>query len=220
MKSMKQRALIVDDHSLVRAGIRRMVEMKCPYTEVVGDTNSGRDALRMIAELDADLLITDLSMPDMDGIGLIKRARKRHPDLKCVVLSMHTGQQYVLSALNAGACAFVHKGASAEDLIEALRVVYEGSTYLHPNVAGTVIDKIRELEEGSDLLSLLTDRQRETLKLIAEGNSTREIADKLNVSAKTVETHRAQLMDRLDIHDIPGLVKYAIRAGLTDLEES
>lgn len=220
MNTTKQRAIIVDDHSLVRSGIRRIIEWKCPFTEVVGDTKSGRDALRLIPELEADLVVTDLSMPDMDGIGLIKKVRKRFPDVKCIVLSMHTGQEYVLGALRAGACAYVHKGAASDELLEALKVVYGGSTYLHPTVAGAVVDKLRDLGDGTDLLEALTDRQREILKLIAEGHATRQIAEKLNVSAKTVETHRAQLMDRLEIHDIPGLVKYAIRAGLIDLEDS
>lgn len=212
------RTLIVDDHNLVRAGLRRMLEGGTPPTNVVGESGNGRDALRLIDELDVDCLITDLSMPDMDGFNLIKKALKRKPTVKCMVLSMHTTQEYVVAALRAGACGYVHKNASADELVLALRSVEKGATYLHPSVAGSIVDLLRESEESHDPLDLLTDRQREILKLIAEGHATREIADRLTVSVKTVETHRAQLMDRLDIRNVPGLVKFAVRKGLVDLE--
>jgi len=214
------RTLIVDDHNLVRAGIRRMLEGLSPHTDVVGETGNGREALQMVTEFDVELLITDLSMPDMDGISLIRKARKRLPSIKCVVLSMHTAQEHVVSALRAGASGYIHKDASAEELLIAIQSVGNGATYLHPAVAGTVVDVLRESEASVDPLDQLTDRQRETLKLIAEGLSTREIADRMSVSIKTVETHRSQLMDRLDIHNIPGLVKFAVRKGLVDIEST
>lgn len=218
MSQTKQRALLVDDHSLVRAGIRRMIEEVADQTVVVGETNSGRDALRLIGDLNIDLLITDLSMPDLDGIGLIKAALKRQPDLYCLALSMHTSSEYVAAALRAGARGYLHKNATAEELKQALDACRSGTHYLHPNVAGSVVGILRDSSESDNPLDLLSDRQREVLKLIADGHKTREIAEMLNVSVKTIETHRSQLMDRLGIHDVPGLVKLAIRNGLADLE--
>lgn len=212
------RTLIVDDHNLVREGIRRMLEGLPSDVEVVGDSENGREALLLIDKLEVELLITDLSMPDIDGISLIKKALKRSPNLKCLVLSMHTSQEYVVAALKAGACGYVHKNASSEDLLRAVRAAKAGTTYLHPAVAGPVVELLRNSDEREDSLSLLTDRQREILKLIAEELSTKEIAVRLSVSAKTVETHRTQLMERLNIRTVPGLVKIAIRTGLTDVE--
>jgi len=212
------RTLIVDDHNLVRAGLRRMLEGMSPHTEVVGESANGREALRMITDLDVELMITDLSMPDIDGINLIKKAIRKVPRIKCLVLSMHTSQEYVVSALRAGASGYVHKNASADELLLAIQALEKGATYLHPAVAGSVVDLLRETEDNANPLDLLTERQREILKLIAEGHSTREIGSRLNVSVKTVETHRTQLMDRLDIRNVPGLVKFAVRKGLVDLE--
>ena len=217
MSRAKIRALLVDDHSLVRAGIRRMIEDVTDQTIVVGETNNGRDALQLIDELDIDLLITDLSMPDLDGIGLIRAALKRKPDLLCIVLSMHTSSEYVAAALKAGAHGYLHKNATSEELEQALDSVGNGAHYLHPDIAGSVVAILRDSAELDNPLDLLSDRQREVLKLIADGRTTRQIADSLSVSVKTVETHRSQLMDRLGIHDIPGLVKLAIRHGLADL---
>lgn len=211
------RTLIVDDHNLVRAGIRRMVESMSPQTEVVAEAANGREALKLILELEVELLITDLTMPDLDGITLIRRALKRSPQLKCMVLSMHTAKDRVVSALKAGAVGYVYKDASSEELLTAINAVEKGATYLHPRVAGSVVEVLRESEELTDPLDRLTDRQREILKLIAEGLSTREIGERLVVSAKTVETHRAQLMERLNIRNVPGLVKFAVRTGLVEL---
>ncbi len=212
------RTLIVDDHNLVRTSIRRMLEALSTRTEIVGESANGHDALRMLTDLDVELLITDLSMPEIDGIDLIKKAVKKKPDIHCLVLSMHTSQEFVVSALRAGACGYVHKNASPEELLTAIRAVEKGKTYLHPTIAGSVVELLRATEESTDPLDLLTDRQRQILKLIAEGRSTKEIATRLSVSAKTVETHRAQLMERLNIRNVPGLVKIAVRRGLVDLE--
>ena len=214
------RTLIVDDHNLVRAGIRRMLEGMSPHTDVVGETGNGREALKMISDLDVELVLTDLSMPEIDGINLIKKAIKKQPGIKCVVLSMHTAQEHVVSALRAGACGYIHKDASADELLIAIQSVGNGATYLHPAVAGTVVDVLRDAQGSADPLDQLTDRQRETLKLIAEGYSTKEIAERMHVSVKTVETHRSQLMDRLDIRNVPGLVKFAVRRGLVDIEST
>lgn len=214
------RILIVDDHNLVRAGIRRMLDGLLSDMEIVGESGDGREALRMIVDNRVEMLITDLSMPDIEGVNLIRQAKKRAPDLKCIALSMHTTQEHVVAALRAGADGYVHKNASASELQDAVRSVAAGATYLHPSIAGSVVDLLRESDGSGDPLDQLTDRQREVLKLIAEGRTTREIADRLNVSAKTVETHRSQLMDRLNIRNVPGLVKLAIRMGLVDIEST
>ena len=215
-----QRALLVDDHALVRSGIRRMIEGMTDRTIVVGETNNGRDALNLLGTLDIDLLITDLSMPDLDGIGLIKAARKRYPELRCIALSMHTSPEYVAAALRAGACGYLHKDATAEELVEAIDAAQSGLSYLHPSVAGSVTSLLQDSGDLVSPLDVLSDRQREVLKLLAEGHGTRAIADTLSVSVKTVETHRAQLMDKLDIRDVPRLVKFAIRHGLVSLDDA
>ena len=217
MTGSPQRALLVDDHGLVRSGIRQMIESMTENTIIVGETNSGRDALKLLDRLRINLVITDLSMPDMDGIALIKAVRKRKPNVKCIVLSMHTNNEYVAAALQAGACGYLNKNASAEELLQALQSAREGEHYLHPSIAGSVVEMLRGSEALANPLDVLSARQREVLKLLAEGSTTREIAEKLSVSAKTVETHRAQLMERLDVRTIPDLVRFAIRHALVEL---
>jgi DNA-binding NarL/FixJ family response regulator len=214
----KQRALLVDDHALVRSGIRHMIEEVTDQVIVVGETNGGRDALRLMDELDIDILITDLAMPDLDGIGLIKAALKRQPDLYCIVLSMHTSSEYVAASLKAGARGYLHKNATTEELTQALDAARSNAHYLHPSVAGSVVASLRDSSGPVTPMDLLSDRQREVLKLIADGHKTRQIAETLNLSVKTIETYRSQLMDRLEIYDVPGLVKFAIRHGLADVE--
>jgi len=212
------RTLVVDDHHLVRSSITQMLEAMSPNTEVVGECANGRDALKMLKELDVELMITDLSMPGISGLNLIKKAVKKKPELCCLVLSMHTSQEQVVSAFQAGACAYVHKNASPEELLVAVQAVEKGAIYLHPAIAGSVVGALRASGGSSDPLDILTERQREILKLIGEGHSTKEMASMLNVSAKTVETHRAQLMERLNTRNIAGLVKIAVRCDLVDLE--
>lgn len=214
----KLRVLLVDDHSLVRAGIRAMIDGNSNDAEVAAETDNGRDGLRMVASQDIDILVTDLSMPDMDGIALIKAARKRKPGLSCIVLSMHTANEYVAAAFKAGACGYLHKNASTDELMQALSAARQGTFYLHPNIAGSLVEMLRESDVSTDPLERLSDRQRDVLKLLAEGNSTKAIAGIMSVSPKTVETHRAEIMRRLDIRDVPGLVKFAVAHGLVDLE--
>ena len=214
----KLQVLLVDDHSLVRAGIREMINGNSTDAEVVAETDNGRDGLKIINSRDIDILVTDLSMPDMDGIALIKAARKRRPDLNCIVLSMHTANEYVAAAFKAGACGYLHKNASTDELMQALTAAKQGSYYLHPNIAGSLVEMLRESDMTTDPLERLSDRQRDVLKLLAEGNSTKAIAEIMSVSPKTVETHRAEIMRRLDIRDVPGLVKFAVAHGLVDLE--
>jgi len=210
------RVLLADDHTLVRAGIRSLLEAM-PGVEVVAESGDGREALDLIAKHRPDVALLDIGMPGLSGLEVAKRASDESPRTKIVILSMHADATYVTQALRAGVAGYLLKGAAVSELPLAFQAVMRGETYLTPKVSRSVVEGfLRDTEpvpvEG------LTARQREILQMIAEGHSTREIAKVLNVSIKTIETHRSRLMDRLDIHDVPGLVRFAIRAGLVTPE--
>jgi NarL family two-component system response regulator LiaR len=210
------RVLLADDHTLVRAGIRSLLEAM-PGVEVVAESGDGREALDLIAKHRPDVALLDIGMPGLSGLEVAKRASDESPRTKIVILSMHADATYVTQALRAGVAGYLLKGAAVSELPLAFQAVMRGETYLTPKVSRSVVEGfLRDTEpvpvEG------LTARQREILQMIAEGHSTREIARVLNVSIKTIETHRSRLMDRLDIHDVPGLVRFAIRAGLVTPE--
>jgi DNA-binding NarL/FixJ family response regulator len=216
----KIRILIADDHTLVRAGIRALLD-SLPETEVVAEAGDGRDALRLIEQLRPDLILMDVAMSGMNGLEATGRISRDYPDSRVVILSMHANEEYVIRALRAGAAGYMLKDAAMSELEWAVKTVAAGQTYLSPAVARHVAEYVQRTggdAAGSgnlpDPYERLTPRQREILQLIAEGATTQDIAHTLSVSVKTVETHRAQLMDRLDIHDVAGLVRYAIRAGL------
>jgi DNA-binding NarL/FixJ family response regulator len=219
MKTIK--VILVDDHSLVRAGIRSLIQ-NISGVEVIAEANNGRDAVRLIDELIPDLVLLDIAMPELNGLEVISRISKDNTDTKVIILSMHTNEEYVVQALKAGAAGYLLKDSAPNELEIAVNAVMRGETYLSPAISKHVVDSyLRRIsdvssdkEKGPDIFKQLTSRQREILQLIAEGNSTKEIANKLNVSIKTVETHRMQLMDRLEIHDVAGLVRYAIRMGI------
>jgi DNA-binding NarL/FixJ family response regulator len=206
------RVLLADDHTLVRAGIRSLLEAM-DNVEVVAESGDGREALELIGKHRPDVALLDIGMPGLSGLEVAKRAADESPRTKVVILSMHADATYVTQALRAGVAGYLLKGAAVSELPLAFQAVMRGETYLTPKVSRSVVEGfLRDTEpvpvEG------LTARQREILQLIAEGHSTKEIARILEVSVKTVETHRTRLMDRLDIHDVPGLVRFAIRAGL------
>jgi DNA-binding NarL/FixJ family response regulator len=210
------RVLLADDHTLVRAGIRSLLEAM-PGVEVVAESGDGREALDLIAKHRPDVALLDIGMPGLSGLEVAKRASDESPRTKIVILSMHADPTYVTQALRAGVAGYLLKGAAVSELPLAFQAVMRGETYLTPKVSRSVVEGfLRDTEpvpvEG------LTARQREILQMIAEGHSTKEIARVLNVSIKTIETHRSRLMDRLDIHDVPGLVRFAIRAGLVTPE--
>ena len=210
------RVLLADDHTLVRAGIRSLLEAM-PGVEVVAESGDGREALDLIAKHRPDVALLDIGMPGLSGLEVAKRASDESPRTKIVILSMHADATYVTQALRAGVAGYLLKGAAVSELPLAFQAVMRGETYLTPKVSRSVVEGfLRDTEpvpvEG------LTARQREILQMIAEGHSTREIAKVLNVSIKTIETHRSRLMDRLDIHDVPGLVRFAIRSGLVTPE--
>ena len=208
------RVLLADDHTLVRSGIR-MVLQTFDGVQVVADAQDGRTALALIEKLRPDIALLDISMPDLNGIETAARIRSRFLQTRVVILSMHAGEEYVSQALRAGASGYLIKDATPTEFEFALRAVARGETYLSPRVSGAVVEKyLRSGEPATGPLEALTPRQREILQLIAEGSSTKQIAARLDVSIKTVETHRALLMERLGIHDIAGLVRFAVRVGL------
>lgn len=208
------RVLLVDDHVLVRAGIRSLLE-KISSVQVVGEAGDGHEALRLIKSQSPNIVLMDIAMSGLNGLEAAARVIKEFPQVKIIILSMHATEEYVLQALRAGAAGYMLKDAAIVELELALQAVSRGETYLSPSISKRVVDSYLErAARGSSPLDQLTSRQREILQLIAEGKTTKEIAFLLNVSTKTVETHRAQLMDRLDIHDIPGLVRFAMRVGL------
>jgi DNA-binding NarL/FixJ family response regulator len=212
------RVLLADDHSLVCAGIRTLVE-RIPNVEVVGEVRSGREALEMVKTRLPNLVLMDIAMAELGGLEALPRITKDFPGVKVIILSAHPNEEYVIRALRDGAVGYLLKDAATEELQLAIDSVTQGKIYLSPSISRTVIDSyLARVNEAISPLEQLTPRQREILQLIAEGNNTKEIACKLNVSVKTIESHRLQLMERLNIHDIPGLVRYAIRSGLISAE--
>lgn len=214
MITLRTSVLLADDHGLVRAGIRSLLE-NIGNVEVVAETGDGRQVLRLVKEHQPNIVLLDIAMPSLNGLEAAARISKDFPDTAIIMLSMHVNEEYVLQALRAGASGYLVKDAATAELEIALRSVINGKTYLSPSISKTLIDEyLDNSSKARSPLERLTPRQREILQMVAEGNTTRMIAETLSVSVKTVETHRAQLMDRLEIRDIPGLVRYAIRTGL------
>jgi len=213
------RIVLADDHALVRAGIRALLE-RLPGIEVVGEAENGREALEVIQRHAPDVVLLDISMAHLGGLEALPRIVKDFPATKVVILSGHSNEEYVLRALKYGAAGYMVKDAAAEELGLAIKAVVQGSIYLSPFVSRTVVESYLERSAGREsVLEQLTARQREVLQLTAEGRNTKEIAGLLGVSVKTAEAHRLQIMDRLDIHDVAGLVRYAIRTGLASVEK-
>ncbi len=211
------RVVIVEDHALVRAGMRALLQ-KIDGVEVVSDVGDGWEAVKSVQTDAPDLVLMDIAMPGLNGLDATLRIAKESPNTRVILLSMHANEEYFQQALEVGASGYLLKGAELAELELALRTVARGETYLTPAVAKYAIKAYREKSEGpSGPLMKLSMRQREILQLIAEGQTTKDIAQRLNLSVKTVETHRSQLMERLDIHDVPGLVRFAMRVGLIQL---
>lgn len=219
------RVLLADDHNLVRAGLRMVLE-SLEGIQVVAEASDGREALRLMKTHHPDVALMDISMKGLNGLEAAARAARDFPHVRVVILSMHANEEYVLQSLRCGAAGYLLKDAATTELEFAIRAVARGETYLTPAVSKHVIaDYVRRVGDASPKgvapspFERLTSRQREVLQLIAEGYSTRQIAETLHVSVKTVETHRMQLMERLDIHDVAGLVRYALRTGLVTNDE-
>ncbi len=212
------RVVLADDHPVVRAGIRAMLE-RVEGIVILGEAGNGREALLLVEQLQPQLLLTDIAMPDLNGLELTARIAKSHPGVRVIVLSMHSAEEYVWQALRAGAAGYLLKDTDAEEIERAVKEVAAGRSYLTPAVSKQVVENyLQRLGPAAKPADLLTPRQREILQAVAEGQTTKEIAQAFGISVKTVETHRTQLMQRLNIDNIPGLVRYAMRAGIVPPE--
>jgi DNA-binding NarL/FixJ family response regulator len=208
--------LLADDHRLVREGLRRLLEERSDL-RVVGEAGTGLEAVEKAGTLGPDLVLMDLSMPVLSGIDATRRLCKQSGAPKVLILSMHADRHYVEEVLRAGASGYVLKDSASSDLLQAIDAVRAGESFLSPSITQRVVEAIaRPEDQPAAALGTLTEREREVLTLIAEGLSSKEIARRLGVSLKTIESHRANLMDKLDIHKVSGLVRFAIRAGLVN----
>ncbi|HMJ17838.1 MAG TPA: response regulator transcription factor [Gemmatimonadaceae bacterium] len=210
------RIVLAEDHTLVRKGMRLLLET-IPGLSVVGEAADGLEALQLIEEHRPDCVLMDLAMPGLSGIEAVRRASAEFPHIPVLVVSMHADEAYVHQALAAGAAGYLLKGSDKEELEIAVRTVCSGQTYLTPAISKTLVSALSRKSQPSSAsspLELLTVRQREVLRLVAEGNSTKQVAARLGLSVKTVEAHRGAIMERLGIRDLAGLVRFAVRAGL------
>lgn len=208
------RVVLADDHTLVRAGLRKLLE-SLPEVKVVAEADDGLALLAMVQELQPELALLDIAMPGLNGLETAARLSRTAPGLRVLMLSMHQNEEYVRQALRNGAAGYMLKDAAPMELALAVRAVLRGEVYLSPSVSkGVVSDYVQRLRSEEPSGTGLTPRQTEVLQLIAEGHSSKEIARRLSLSVKTVETHRSQLMKQLDIHEVAGLVRFAMRNGL------
>jgi two-component system, NarL family, response regulator NreC len=212
---MNHRILLVDDHQMFREGLKAVLKSETDF-QVVGEAENGIQAVELCRELTPDVVIMDISMPEMSGVEAAGKIHAESPAVKIIILSMHTEKRYILGALKAGATGIVAKNSASAELLTAIETVVSGQTYLSPSVSNVLVQNI--LESGSDNgEKMLSPRERQILQLIAMGKGTKEIGEELGISNKTVEAHRMQLMNKLDIRNVADLVKYAIREGLIEL---
>jgi len=208
--------VVADDHKIVREGLVKLLEGRADFS-VIGEASDGEEAVQMVLEKKPDVVIMDIWMPRLSGIDATRRIGKRGSQAKILVLSMHESRTYVEEVLRAGAAGYIVKNSASSDLLQAIDAVRAGSSYLSPAITQQVVDAIARPGDSSPSgVAMLTDREREVLQLIAEGLSSKEIAGMLGVSLKTVDSHRSNLMEKLDIHKVSGLVRFAIRAGLVE----
>lgn len=214
------RIVLAEDHTLVRAGLRTLLQQLHRVT-VVGEAADGREAVALARIHQPDVILMDISMPGLNGIDATRQVKRELPDVRVVILSMHSSEEHVMQALRAGASGYLLKESAPLELELALQAVGSGETYLSPPISRQVIEGYMQRvgDTTQDALATLSARQREILQLVAEGNSSKEIARRLDLSVKTIETHRAQLMDRLQIRDVAGLVRFAIRTGLISADK-
>jgi NarL family two-component system response regulator LiaR len=211
----KIKVIIVDDHTIMRDGIRALLSVN-EDIEVVGEASEGKEAIKKVQELAPDVIIMDIAMPGMDGMEATRQIVKGNPKAKVLVLTQHENKEYVISAIKAGAAGFL-KRALGSELVSAIRTVYQGDTVLYPSVASALVEDFRHRTEV-DPYDRLTTREREVLKLIAEGHTSQEIAEMLVISLKTVLGHRTKIMEKLDIHNRTKLIKYAMRKGIISID--
>jgi len=212
--------ILADDHTLIRAGVRALLE-KLPEVKVVGEAGDGREVLNLVKTHQPDVVLMDIAMPGLNGLEAAERMVREFPDVRIIILSMHDSEEYVLRALKAGVAGYLLKKAATAELETALQRVIQGQIYLSREISAKFQQKfpLQVMVDRKNPLELLTGRQREILQLIAEGQNTKEIAEILKVSPKTVEYHRMKLMASLNVHDIPGLVRFALRVGLIPEEK-
>jgi two-component system, NarL family, response regulator NreC len=219
--SETRRILIAEDHTIMREGLRALLNSD-PEFEVVGEAEDGLEAVKAVQRLQPDLVIMDLSMPKMNGVGAIREIKRASPETKIVVLTVHKNEEYILASFQAGSDGYVLKYASHEELVSAIKTVSKGQPYLSPAVSAVVLEAYLEAQrgiEGKSPCRSLTPRETELLKLVAEGYKNKQIAELLGISVKTVERHRANLMKKLDLHSGPALTAFAVEAGLICTEE-
>jgi DNA-binding NarL/FixJ family response regulator len=212
----RTRILLADDHKILRSGLRSLIERQ-PHFHVVAEAEHGKKAVRLADELRPDVVLMDISMPDLNGVDATRRILEKSPATKIIILSVHSSRRFVSEVFKAGASGYLSKNCSFEELVSAISAVLSGGTYLCPKIATTVREDYVPCPGAneSEPSPMLSSREREVLQLLAEGKSTKEIAFSLDLSVKTIEAHRQRIMDKLDIHSIAQLTKYAIREGLT-----
>lgn len=212
----KTRLALIDDHQIVRDGLKALLS-KLEHCEVVAEGGCGEDAVELAGNLQIEIFLMDIAMPGMSGLDAAARICEIRPDARIIMLSMHATGEYVRRALQNGASGYMLKNLAPSELAQAISKVANGGQYLSPAIADALTETIAN-DENLSAVDVLSARQREILRLLAEGMSTRDIAAMLSISAKTVETHRSQLMQKLDIYDVPGLVRFAVRHGLVSVE--
>ena len=215
----KIRVLLADDHAIVREGVRLLLNTQ-PDVQVIGEATNGEQAIELARALAPDILLMDIGMPGMNGLEATRALKKELPSVNILVLTMHEGDDYFFRILAAGASGYLLKGASSEELLSAIRAVHQGGVYLYPTMARKLIgDYLKKQKEDAANPERLTPRERQVLRLIAEGKTNREIAEEFVLSINTVQTHRLHLMEKLNLHNRAELIKYAVRRGLIEAEE-
>jgi DNA-binding NarL/FixJ family response regulator len=214
------RVLLAEDHTIVRKGLRSLLDAEATIS-IVGEAENGRQAVEQVEQLLPDVVVMDIGMPELNGLEATRQIKKRFPDVQVLILTVHTDQEYVLQILRAGASGYLVKQAAPTDLISAIQAAHRGGVFLSPSISRKVVEGYvgrAGTAEEPDSYDRLTEREREVLQLIAEGHSTRQIAEQLHVSVKTAETHRTHLMDKLGLHSTAELTQYAIRRGVISLD--
>ena len=212
---MDTKVVLADDHAILRDGLRMVLESQ-PGIAVVGEAEDGRQALELVEHLHPDVVVMDIAMPNLNGLEATRQIKRRYPAVKVVILTMHENRQYLTQIVKVGASGCVLKRSAGTELVTAVRAAVRGESYFSPAIAGMMLEdyRVRLTRDEEDEDEQLTEREREVLQLVAEGRTNQEIADQLTLSIKTVQTHRAHIMEKLDVHDRTDLVKYAMRKGM------